>query len=503
MPTAPLPDRRPLTYRVLVAAVRAVMWLFFRRIVVEGRENVPLDRGGLLVAWHPNGLIDPALIVTQFPGHAVFGARDGLLRWPVLGAAMRAMGTVPIYRPQDSKGQSEEARREANQKSLDALALAVVDGSYAALFPEGVSHDNPHLSEIRSGAARLALRTIQLAQGERPAIVPVGLHYDRKSLFRSDVLVTFHRPVKIPSALLEAETGSEAERARRLTDLIREALVRVVRPTADWRLHALMHRARTLVRAEATARDGLERRETVRGKALGFAQVWHGYQVRRESHPGEIEALRADLGRYDRRLRALGLSDPDLDRPPRLASPTLALVLAAQAVGVFLLLPPLLALGYAVNLPVHVAVRALARRFASAEKDAATIKILAGLVLYPLAWVGTGLVASGVHVRLREAFPSLPDTPVLVGLVFGVLAAVGGALVLVYTDLATQTARAVRVRLTRQSRADVVAALRAERAGLHDRFLDLAQGLALPDDLTDEDRRFTAPVPERPPATER
>ena len=492
-----LPDRRPVVYRVIVGLVGVVMRLFFRRIEVEGRENVPRDRGGLLVAWHPNGLIDPALIVTQFPGHAVFGARDGLLRWPLLGWAMRAMGTVPIYRPQDNAGQSEAARREANQKSLDALALAVVDGSYAALFPEGVSHDNPHLSEIRSGAARLALRTLQLAQGERPAIVPVGLHYDRKSLFRSDVLVTFHRPVDVPDDLLEPSTGSESERAGRLTDRIRDALVRVVRPTADWRLHALMHRARALIAAEASARDGLERPDTLRERALGFAQVWHGYQERVESHPDEIETLRADLTRYDRRLRALGMDDADLDRPPRLASPTLALILIAQVVGVFLLLPPFLLLGYVANLPVHVTIQALARRFASAEKDTATIKILAGLVLYPIAWVATGLVASGVHVRLREAFPALPDTPVLVGLVFFLLAMLGGALVLVYTDLAVKTARAVRVRLTRQSRADVVAALRAERAALHDRFLALAQGLAFPDHLTDEDRRFTAP-PVRP-----
>ena len=497
-------DRRPFVYRVIVGMVRWVMRLFFRRIEVEGRENVPLDRGGLLVAWHPNGLIDPALIVTQFPGHAVFGARDGLLRWPLLGWAMRAMGTVPIYRPQDQvagKGtQTEEARRAANQKSLDALAEAVVHGSYAALFPEGVSHDNPHLSEIRSGAARLALRTHQLAtassDGSRPpVVVPVGLHYDRKSLFRSDVLVTFHRPLEIPDELVTNDPETEKARASELTERIKAALIRIVRPTEDWRLHALMHRARTLIAAEATARDGVERHETVRERALGFAQIWHGYEARRESHPDDIAALRADITNYDRRLRALGMIDGNLDRPPRFGAFALAVILGLQIVAVFLLLPPFLLLGYLANLPVHFTIKALAKKFASAEKDTATIKILAGLILYPLAWLVTGLIASGIHVRLREAYPALPDTPFLVGLVFFLLAMFGGALVLVYMDLARKTARAFRVRLARESRADVVAELRAERADLHDRFLGLAQGLAFPDHLTDEDRRFTAPTP--------
>ena len=491
---------RPLAYRVIVGAVHGILRLFFRRITVEGRENVPLDRGGLLVAWHPNGLIDPALIVTQFPGHAVFGARDGLLRWPILGWAMRAMGTVPIYRPQDNANQTEEARRAANQKSLDALAEAVVQGSYAALFPEGVSHDNPHLSEIRSGAARLALRAHQLAgtsgpDAHPPVVIPVGLHYDRKSLFRSEVLVTFHRPLDLPPELATDDPSTEKARAAELTERIKAALIRIVRPTEDWRLHALMHRARTLIATEATARDGIERPETLREKALGFAQIWHGYQARLESHPEDIEALRADITNYDRRLRALGMDDTDLDRPPRLGALALAAVLALQVVAVFFLLPPFLILGYLSNLPVHFTIQALARRFASAEKDTATIKILAGLILYPLAWLATGLIASGIHVRLHEAYPALPDTPFLVGLVFFLLAMFGGALVLVYMDLARKTARAVRVRLARQSRADVVAKLRDERADLHDRFLELAQGLAFPDDLTDEDRRFTAPTP--------
>ena len=68
---------------------------------------------------------------------------------------MKALGTVPIYRASDMKDASNDARRAANQKSLDSLAGAVCAGGFAALFPEGVSHDQPHPLEIRTGAARL------------------------------------------------------------------------------------------------------------------------------------------------------------------------------------------------------------------------------------------------------------------------------------------------------------------------------------------------------------
>jgi 1-acyl-sn-glycerol-3-phosphate acyltransferase len=141
---------------LVITALRRLLRLFFRRIEVLGEENVPAEGGGVLIAWHPNGLLDPALILAHFPRRVVFGARHGLLQWPLFGRLLRFLGTVPIYRPQDSKrGLDPESRREANRRSLDALAEAVAQGSFAALFPEGESHDEPMLMDLRPGAARL------------------------------------------------------------------------------------------------------------------------------------------------------------------------------------------------------------------------------------------------------------------------------------------------------------------------------------------------------------
>ena len=125
----------PLAYRFLVQFVRFVMWVFFKEVAVEGKEHVPQDRGGLLIAWHPNGLIDPALIMAHFPGRIVFGARDGLLRWPVIGLMMRLIGTVPIYRASDTKGMSAEERSAANRQSLAALAQELGKRLVFGTFP--------------------------------------------------------------------------------------------------------------------------------------------------------------------------------------------------------------------------------------------------------------------------------------------------------------------------------------------------------------------------------
>src|SRR5690349_2052492 len=123
------------SYDNAIAAVRALLRVFFRRVEVSGREHVPERGGGLFVAFHPNGLIDPALIATSCPRPIAFGARHGLFSWPLLGQLLRAVGTVPIYRAADAgpagAADDEHTRRERNRKSLDALASAVATGSLA------------------------------------------------------------------------------------------------------------------------------------------------------------------------------------------------------------------------------------------------------------------------------------------------------------------------------------------------------------------------------------
>ncbi|MDT0633121.1 1-acyl-sn-glycerol-3-phosphate acyltransferase [Rubrivirga sp. S365] len=466
----------PPLYRALRAVVRALVAVFFRRVWVEGLADVPPGRGGLLVAWHPNGIVDPALMVATFPGQVVFGARHGLLRWPVLGALMRGLGTVPIYRAQD--GGDPEARRAANAKSLAALADRVAAGSFAALFPEGVSHDDPHLAEVKTGAARLFFEAqAQVARdgaAAPPVIVPVGLHYDRKDAWRSDAAVAFHRPLDVRGL------NSFDDPVRALTDRIEGALVDAVRPTEDWATHRLMHRAYALLRAEDDLRDGVRaRRASFRERSRGFGMVWEGYHARRASHPAEVEALRRDTATYDRLLRAAGLDDADLDRAPRVASPLLAVLFVVQAVLVVLFLPPILLLGFVVNGPPFLLLNALARRLAAAQKDTATIKLLGGVVLYPLAWVVAGVLAGVGAARLHALFPALPDAPLLAGLAVFVLSAVGGALALRWGELVQETRRAVRVRRVRARRRDVVARLQNQRMDLAERFRGLADGLDL------------------------
>jgi 1-acyl-sn-glycerol-3-phosphate acyltransferase len=476
--------------------IRLSVTAFFRRIEVDGLENIPSEGGGIIVSWHPNGMIDPALIFDRFPRPIVFGARHGLFAWPGLGTILRALNTVPIYRASDSEGGSEEERRAANEKSLGALADAVAGGSFACLFPEGDSHDAPHLIELKTGAARFYFAAVERTATDDPppVILPVGLFYDRKRSFRSSVLVEFHPPFELPEQLQTPpppEASEEERRAfyRAVTDAIENELSEVIHATEDWELHFLMHRSRKLARAERAARSGsLPRKPSMTERVLGFERVWTGYRARLKTHPEQVEQLRGAIADYDADLRALGIEDHELDHHPRLASRALVAILAIQVIAVFILFPPLLLVGYFVNGPTAVLVWFLARRFASKKKDEATIKLLAGTFLFPITWALWGTLAFFSYTMIRNYFPNMPDNALASSVLTVSLGILGGALAMRYLRLVRETSRAVRVRLTRRRRQDCVARLRDVRSQLCDALDALSEGLDLPGEVREDGR---------------
>ncbi len=57
-------------------------------------------------------------------------------------------------------------------------------GDMILIFPEGVTQDVPHMAEAKTGAARIALGA--KASGTNSVrIVPIGVHYENKAVFRS------------------------------------------------------------------------------------------------------------------------------------------------------------------------------------------------------------------------------------------------------------------------------------------------------------------------------
>lgn len=415
----------------------AVLW----RLAVLGasifyridRVGPPLPEGPvLLVANHPNTVLDPAVIQGTATRPVRFLAKSTLFERHVLSALVRRSGAIPVYRRIDPGVDTSR-----NAETFAAVERALARGDAVCVFPEGVSHVSGRLEPLRTGAARMALAAA--AAGRRVAIVPVGLNFDRLPMFRSRMTAMYGRPFDAGD-LVDAFRADPHGATRTLTDRIAARLRRVMieaDPRSD--LPLVDRVDRLYAAARGVSRDPAER---VRRRRL----IARGMDRLREEHPDRYDAILGDVLAHDEQLRALGLREQDLDRRMP-AGQVLRFVLREG--GRALATGPVAALALVCFAAPYYGTWALGRRAPDPQSRAAW-EVIGGAVVYSV-WIAAVSVAAG---RWFGSAIGVTAAAGLVCLAFAGLAAIerqAAVIRLVRAFLATrQTPLRARAKLKRQ-----------------------------------------------------
>ena len=176
--------------------LRRTVFSQFRTFEVTGQEKIPTDRGSMCAAWHTNGLLDPVTIFLTHPKKFVVGGRHDLVTRPILGFWARKFAVQPVVRKAEllRGGCSEEEANYLNGRSLLNLATGISHGFGCALFPEGTSHSESHLIRLKTGPFRTVLAAAAHAKAvgnNLPVLIPIGLHFRVRHLFRTDCWVEY------------------------------------------------------------------------------------------------------------------------------------------------------------------------------------------------------------------------------------------------------------------------------------------------------------------------
>ena len=363
----------------------ALVRLYYPARVVEGRERIPPGKPLVFVLNHPNGLLDPLVLRVATGCPARFLAKSTLFGNPFSRLAMDAFGSIPVYRAHESGGRGGDASR--NDASFAQCRAELAAGGALALFPEEVSHSDPQLRPLKTGAARIALSAEAEHEGKLGVtLVPVGLYYERKALFRSSVLLVVGEPIAV-APLLDDYRRDERQAVAALTATIDARLDDVVVQAESRDLLAGIARVARWT-ADADPDDLAAVHQRTRDLAEAYARL-------RASDPARVEAIAADVRSYARVLRRLGVRDPwalELAplRPGALAAAFARLIAAA----------PLAAIGAVLGwLPYRLAGE-VAKRVTRDEDVLGTVKLLAGTVFLAVAWAieatAVGLLAGPV-----------------------------------------------------------------------------------------------------------
>ena len=212
-----------MLYQLLRGTAAIALRWYYSDVAVQGQERVPRDGPLLIVANHPNAMIDPLLVGTAVPRRVLPTAKATLFERPALGWLLRAVGVVPLRRAKDEARETATlpVAPDRNAQAFALVTVALRARHVVLVFPEGISHDDPMLAPLKSGAARMALQ----AHGEGVAglrLLPIGLVFEEKERPGSRVLVRIGEVLD-----LDAWLATHAHEPHELTEAL-EARLRAV-----------------------------------------------------------------------------------------------------------------------------------------------------------------------------------------------------------------------------------------------------------------------------------
>lgn len=320
------------------------MSTWFREISIIDVENIPTDRGAIIVSWHPGGLFDKMLTKRLLPGEQV--AFDGLID---------------------------------DDEELEHIASKVAAGNNVVVFPEGESHDSPNIKKIRDCAAKIALRSVELSQGKCPVIIPVGIHYSRKSYFRERVALTVERPIEVKGSIEE------------LSDIIYGEISRASLSREHWKDRELIWKASSIIRAErARLNPDLAERTSYGEDVLGARRVRAAWEWLATEDSTKCEALETRTRDHMSKLKSFNLKPHHVDSRPHSVSNKGFVKSIAQWLFAWSFM-----LGFVTwsaiigSIPPFFAVVSVDRIFGSKldQSRRGALKLYTAFVLYPIWWI--------------------------------------------------------------------------------------------------------------------
>lgn len=349
---------------MLLAFFRLIGKIFFREIVIEGREHLPASGPVILAPNHPNDLLDPLLTLFFSPPLRLRHiAKSTLFHVPVIGAVLRRMKAIPVLRRKEAEGPVDYT------SFFDECVGALEKGDSIVIFPEGGSTEAPFIGPLKTGAARMFF--LARERGIDVPIIPVGINYEEGSIFRSSVLLSVAPPVDTGRAV--ALHASDAPAAiQELTSTLHETLGMHVFQAETYQDRELVILLEKVYFESTQGHDWAERY-----KRLGkFKDRVTGL---RRCCPEDMRRLRRLASRYRRLSRIAGTKTGETPSGPATAVLATLGSLLAYAGWVFNWLP-------------YRLVAWLVRRRRLPRTDIATMTIFWSFAVFPLAYLAEGLL---------------------------------------------------------------------------------------------------------------
>lgn len=388
-----------MLYRILRAIISFGIRHYYREIKVVNQHLLDKETGALIIiANHPNTLMDAWMVGFANRRRVHFMAKATFFNSPFKRKLLGALGMIPINRKSDGAVSGVN-----NKDSFEACYQLLEKGEILVVFPEGTSFLERKLREIKTGTSRIALEVERRNQGKLGLkVVPIGLNYISADSYRGKVLVQVGRAIELDDLWKEYEIN-QGNAAKLLTERFRVELSRVFVNMDDSAREDLVEQLRTLFVTKYTDRADV----------AGEMDFMKSVQARLEQYslttPWKLEEIQTETSNVFASLQFLGIKPDFLDRPYR---PVLFLRQFIQSWLFVIVTVPVFLIGFIHHVLPYWLIGWIVPKMTKEVEYHAPLSILLGLVLYPLNYVGFGLVAHFcIHLSWLETFIYLAVLP--------------------------------------------------------------------------------------------
>ncbi|MFP4059210.1 MAG: 1-acyl-sn-glycerol-3-phosphate acyltransferase [Bacteroidales bacterium] len=185
-------DQPTFGYRLLRFYMRIFFRIYYKKITVRGKENIPA-RGPIIFSInHQNALMDALAVVATTKHQVVFLARQDIFKGKTVIKILHHMKILPIYRIRDGASQLGK-----NEEVFDTATGILRRKNFIGIMPEGNHGDKKRLRPLVKGIFRIAFRAQDAIVDDKVQVIPVGLDFSDYVKFRSKLLVNYGKSIQV------------------------------------------------------------------------------------------------------------------------------------------------------------------------------------------------------------------------------------------------------------------------------------------------------------------
>jgi 1-acyl-sn-glycerol-3-phosphate acyltransferase len=200
--------------------------VFYRKVIILGRENVNPDHHLIFSPNHQNALMDALAVLFTHKGQLIFLARADIFKKKPVAALLYFLKILPVYRLRDGFS-SLKGNDEIFTKTIDVLK----NKNGLVILPEGDHAGFRRLRQLKKGICRVAFQSEEATGFNlNIKIVPVGIEYSNYSRYRQVLTVVYGKPIEVSEFHESYQVNPEKalnELRTRLSDEMKDNMVHI------------------------------------------------------------------------------------------------------------------------------------------------------------------------------------------------------------------------------------------------------------------------------------